>query len=56
MPRLVFVLLAGLLLIASPQHSGAQEADPIAHQHPSTAVIDGATHPELIPDSVAYRL
>ena len=26
------------------------------HNHPASGVIDGAVHPELIPDSVAYRL
>jgi hypothetical protein len=26
------------------------------HQHPATTVIDGALNPDLIPDSVAYRL
>jgi hypothetical protein len=26
------------------------------HQHPSSAIIDGSTHPELIPDTTAYRL
>lgn len=26
------------------------------HQHPATAIIDGAVNPDLIPDAVAYRL
>jgi hypothetical protein len=26
------------------------------HQHPSSAIIDGSAHPELIPDGTAYRL
>lgn len=34
------------------------QASPPQHQHDITApnLIDGAAHPELIPDSVAYRL
>ena len=26
------------------------------HQHPATAIIDGAVNPDLIPDAVVYRL
>ena len=33
----------------------AQNSPP-PHQHTAQNIIDGAVHPELIPDSVAYRL
>jgi hypothetical protein len=29
---------------------------PVAHVHASSGVIDGSLHPEMIPDSAAYRL
>jgi hypothetical protein len=32
------------------------QSSPPQHQHVAPNVIDGAVHPELIPDSVAYRL
>jgi hypothetical protein len=41
------------LLIATTIASWAQSPP---HQHPATTVIDGAVNPNLIPDSVAYRL
>ena len=36
--------------------SAAQTNPPPAHQHNVTAVVDGATNPDQIPDAVAYRL
>lgn len=36
---------------------GAQaQSSPPQHQHAAPKLIDGAVHPELVPDSVAYRL
>lgn len=36
---------------------GAQaQSSPPQHQHAAPKLIDGAVHPELIPDTVAYRL
>src|SRR4029077_6525313 len=35
---------------------GTRAQTPPKHQHAAANVIDGAAHPELIPDSVAYRL
>jgi len=32
------------------------QASPAQHQHVAPRLIDGAVHPELIPDSTAYRL
>jgi hypothetical protein len=34
----------------------AQTPQTPQHQHSDANVIDGAIHPELIPDTVAYRL
>lgn len=47
MTRLVVCLF---LLCASTTLAFAQ------HEHDSSNIVDGATHPELIPDSAAYRL
>lgn len=35
---------------------GTWAQTPSQHQHAAANVIDGAVHPELIPDTVAYRL
>jgi hypothetical protein len=35
---------------------GAWAQSPPQHQHAAANIIDGAVHPELIPDAVAYRL
>jgi hypothetical protein len=48
----VFLLMSIALCLLSP-FAQAQDAP---HQHPDTTLVDGAVHPELIPDSVAYRL
>jgi hypothetical protein len=47
-----------LALFVSAIVTSAQNSPPIEHQHvmAATNVIDGAVNPELIPDSVAYRL
>jgi len=45
---LVTFAFASILLAQTNTHSN--------HNHPANVVIDGAVHPELIPDSVAYRL
>lgn len=52
MIRYVAPVLAGLMFafVAWAQTSPAQ------HQHVAPNLIDGAVHPELIPDSTAYRL
>jgi hypothetical protein len=34
----------------------AQAAGPAPHQHDDAPTVDGALHPELIPNSTAYRL
>ena len=35
---------------------GAWAQTPPQHQHPDVTVVDGAKNPELIPDTIAYRL
>ena len=45
--------VAGVLMV--PIGARAQSA-PLQHQHTAPSLIDGSVHPELIPDSVAYRL
>ncbi len=52
--RLAVVLVVATFVIATR----AQQApgSPPQHQHVAPNLIDGAVHPELIPDSVAYRL
>ena len=47
----LFVL--ALLFGVCPLGSWAQSPP---HQHATPTLIDGSTHPELIPDSLAYRL
>jgi len=52
------VILAGLVICVSTSNAQVTSA-PAPHQHPTVVqspVIDGATNPELIPDSLAYRL
>jgi hypothetical protein len=44
-----------LLLSVFPLGTWAQNSPP-AHQHVQPVMIDGSVHPELIPDSIAYRL
>jgi hypothetical protein len=53
MIRYVIVLVLSMFALGA----WAQSSPPL-HQHNITApnLIDGAVHPELIPDSVAYRL
>jgi hypothetical protein len=53
--------LANLIFVAAILYgclAAAQSAEsaPAAHQHTQPNVIDGAVHPEMIPDSTAYRL
>src|SRR5229473_805495 len=52
-----YVLAISCVLVCA-FNSQAQSQNPPPHQHPQVAVttIDGAAHPELIPDSTAYRL
>jgi len=48
-------LLIGIALYSLAPLAQAQNVAP--HQHSETSdMIDGAVHPELIPDSIAYRL
>jgi hypothetical protein len=55
MYRLRLVLLVVVVCFCSGSPGRAQSSA-TPHQHASTsAVIDGAVHPELIPDSMAYR-
>jgi hypothetical protein len=51
-------LLLLLILIAYSMVLPPTRAQSTAHSlhHESTPTIDGAVHPELIPDSIAYRL
>ena len=53
-PAIRRLLLASLILVSVI--SGAAQSPPQEHEHAAPTVIDGAVHPELIPDSVAYRL
>ena len=50
-------VIAGLtvLIFAFAFRAGAQSSPP-QHQHAVQSLVDGAVHPELIPDSLAYRL
>jgi hypothetical protein len=54
-PRKTTIILLSLFVFAlgASQNVWAQTPQ---HQHASANVIDGAVHPELIPDAVAYRL
>lgn len=52
--RPVFVLLVLVLSIVAGG-SRAQNSPP-QHQHAAPNIIDGAVHPELIPDSTVWRL
>jgi hypothetical protein len=47
--------LALLLVFSTAQLVQAQNNPPV-HQHAPANLIDGAVHPELVPDLVAYRL
>jgi hypothetical protein len=53
MTRASFLTL--LLVFSTTQLIQAQNNPPI-HQHIPANLIDGAVHPELVPDLVAYRL
>ena len=44
------------VLVLSMFALGAWAQNPSPHQHAAADIIDGSVHPELIPDSVAYRL
>jgi hypothetical protein len=46
--------LAVLFVLACAVATSAQNSPP--HQHGASTIIDGAVSPNLIPDSVAYRL
>lgn len=48
--------LLSTLAIAHPIQAQDPPTLPPAHHHASSAVIDGASNPELIPDLTAYRL
>lgn len=50
--RLLFPTI--LLLVAAAL--AQQPRLPMAHMHAAADVLDGSKHPELIPDSAAYRL
>jgi hypothetical protein len=55
MARLLLALIGIVLCALAPQVQAQSSTTP--HQHANTSpVIDGAVHPELIPDSTAYRL
>ncbi len=45
--------VAGVLMFA---FAAWAQSSPPQHQHVTPNLIDGAVHPELIPDSMAYRL
>jgi hypothetical protein len=45
-----------LVVIALSMFAVGAWAQSPPHQHAAPNIIDGAVHPELIPDSVAYRL
>ncbi|PYU48650.1 MAG: hypothetical protein DMG48_19570 [Acidobacteria bacterium] len=47
--------VVSVLMLAFAFGAWAQSSPP-QHQHVAPNLIDGAVHPELIPDSVAYRL
>lgn len=49
---LSLVCILGFVGAATAQHSEM----PAAHVHTSPGVIDGALHPDMIPDLTAYRL
>jgi hypothetical protein len=51
----VLVKVTFLAALSSGCLVAAQSIAP-AHQHTQSNVIDGAVHPEMIPDSTAYRL
>lgn len=53
--RLTVLLLASLCGL-SPTRALSAQSDPASHHHPESGLIDGAVHPELIPDLTAYRL
>ena len=50
---LIFSSLVLSLGLSQPIQAQSSAA---VHQHETAAMIDGAKHPELIPDSTAYRL
>lgn len=56
MARLRLLLLGTVFCFLTPKAQAQNSTVP--HQHASIAstLIDGAVHPELIPDSLAYRL
>src|SRR5258708_37750208 len=55
MTRCVIAVVAALVLSVSAGGSRAQNQTH-AHTVAGPGVIDGAVHPDLIPDAVAYRL
>ena len=54
MSRLLVAMVVLALLCSTPRIRAQNPTNP--HEHGSSSVIDGAEHPELIPDSIAYRL
>lgn len=50
LPLLILIAYSTFVLPARAQNTAHSQ------QHGSTPMIDGAVHPELIPDSIAYRL
>jgi hypothetical protein len=54
----VLRVLLVVTLVISGTATWAQQApsSPPQHQHAEPKLIDGSAHPELVPDSVAYRL
>lgn len=53
--RPIVAVIVVLVLSVFADGSRAQNS-PSQHQHAAPNLIDGAVHPELIPDSTAYRL
>jgi hypothetical protein len=50
------VVVVVVVLVLSVFASGSRGQNSTAHQHAAPNLIDGAVHPELIPDSTVWRL
>jgi hypothetical protein len=53
MSRITFIVALALSILV-PSSFG--QNSPPHHRESGDAIVDGAIHPEMIPDSIAYRL
>jgi|SRR5271157_4804905 len=56
MRSIAMLTFLALLSMVYPAQAQSVVSTSSAHEHPQANIIDGAAHPELIPDLTAYRL